>query len=406
MNALIKYGHGIANYIRSLKSSKIEDVEKELKSDKKKRPSYALQRQREFRTDFEQQDLKDAIMLAEDPEHPRRYDLLMNYKEFMRDLHLQSQIRTAIYKVISEPASLYSKKSKKPDSELTKLFKAQWFEDVCWIYLLAEFYGFSVIEFGEMKPDPNFNNQLVFKRVKDFPREHVSPEKQMILIRPTDLSGIPLDNPLIKKWILFCGDQYDLGLLADCGKHSIYKKYGYSDWSRSTEKWSDPILAIKSSSDNDKENDKKEEMAANFGNNGYVILDEDDDITLVERSNGTGYQIFKDFIESQNSENSKGVNGQVATADEKSFVGSAEVQERILNDYTIARLRALTYFVNDELIPYLVNCVNGETAYKALDGFEWTPNRFLDEEKKPKPKKEKEDDGGDPIKKLYKGFNQ
>lgn len=48
------------------------------------------------------------------------------------------------------------------------------------------------------------------------------------------------------------------------------------------------------------------------------------------------------------------VNGQTGTADEKSYVGAAEVHERILNKYTLARLQRIQRVINDQLIPFLI----------------------------------------------------
>ncbi len=69
----------------------------------------------------------------------------------------------------------------------------------------------------------------------------------------------------------------------------------------------------------------------------------------------------------------------MATADEKAFVGSAEVQERILNDYTESRLRSLMYFHNEITIPFLVGYNEGNTAYRALDGVRWRPVDFMED---------------------------
>ena len=102
---------------------------------------------------------------------------------------------------------------------------------------------------------------------------------------------------------------------------------------------------------------------------------------LLERSiSGNPHHIFLDFIKINNEENSKGINGQVATADEKAFVGSAEVQERILNDYTESRLRSLMYFHNEITLPFLIAYNDGNTAYRALQGMKWMPVDFMKDE--------------------------
>jgi SPP1 gp7 family putative phage head morphogenesis protein len=357
----------------------------------KNRLSYRLKRQRVFVGDLEQKHLKLALMQAEDPENPQRFILYTIYKEILRDFHLRSQMRTALNEVIGEPWAVIDKKTKQVHPQLTELLQKQWFDELSKHVLSAEFWGHSLIQFGVMKPTEKENAALApfeFDNVLLFPREHVSPERGLILLDPYDSKGIPFREPPFDTWLLEAGDPTDLGLLSIAAKYGLYKKYTLSDWSRSSEKWSDPLLVIHSSSDDDKENDKKEEMAANFGNNGYVILDDDDKVELLERSNGSGYKIFEDFANYLDKENSKGVNGQTGTSDEKAFVGGAEVHERILGGYTEARLRNLFYFHNDKTIPFLIG-----KGYK-LEGYQWMPLRLLNEKKKPT-----QEPGGAPEKK-------
>lgn len=354
-----------------------EDVLRYLGKDKNKRISYALKRYRAFKIELGQQELDAAIEIAENPEHPRRYELLLIYKEVLRDLHLLSQLRTAKIKITKEPWAIVDIKTKEIDQEATEFFQKQWFESLNEFILDAEFYGHSLIEFGQLiKTEvPNKVFPYNFDCVKIFPREHVCPEKGLILLQPVSLTGISYREEPFNEWLLEAGEPDNLGLLKEISRYAIYKNYSIKDWSRSNEKWGDPLLIIKSSSNDDTENDKKAEFAANFGNNGWALFDSDDQIELLERKEKDGYQVFQEFIKLMNEENSKGINGQTATADEKAFVGAAQVQERILDDYTISRLRGLLYFHNEKTIPFLI-----KKGFN-LKGKQWMPLMFLPEQK-------------------------
>lgn len=385
MNAFQKHAYRLTNLFQSLKRQNM----KEFAKSEKKRLSARLKRQRQHLANIQQDTLRFALAEAEDPEYPNRESLLAIYKDVYRDLHLQSQIRTAIYKVISEPWAVVDPKTEKEDKELTNLLQKQWFEDLSWLSSEAEFWGTTLIEFGQLVEDPD--DGIVFKDVKLFPREHVCPERGLILINPQDRHGLPYREAPFNNWLLEAGDPYDLGLLQYAARYSIYKKFSLSDWSRSGEKWTDPLLVIRSASDDEAENDKKEEFAANFGNNGYAIVDDDDEVELLERKAGQGaHLVWLDFIKLQNEENSKGVNGQVGSSDERSFVGSAEVHERILNDYTEARLRSLMYFHTDKTLPYLAQVNGGNTAYAGLKGKAWMPYRFTKEFQEERARREQE----------------
>jgi hypothetical protein len=204
----------------------------------------------------------------------------------------------------------------------------------------------------------------------------VRQETHEILLRPFDQKGIDYTSLGLDMVYLDAGDQEDLGLLADAARYAIYKRYSIADWANSSEKFGDPIVVIQTASDDEAENDKKEAFAKNFGKNGWAILDDQDKISLLQRqSQGNAHLIYKDFMSAMDEENSKGVNGQTATSEEKAFVGSAEVQERILNDYSEARLRSLYYWVNNKLFPFLAK--QKGSAYEALQGATWEPIKPL-----------------------------
>jgi len=317
--------------------------------------------------------LNRAIMEAEDTENPSRQQLYSIYSS-LKDLHVKSQIRTAIFKVISQPWVIVNKDNE-PQKELTELFQKKWFNDLNEHIISTEFWGHSLIYF-------TLNNETgEFTDAKLFPRIHVLPEQNSIIPNLGDGGAMfsYKDIPDLAKLFIEVKSTEPLGLLKDISRYSILKDYAIKDWGRSSEKWGDPHVILKSASQNNEEDDAKEAFLANFGNNGYAIVSKEDEIQLLERgSAGSSHNIFLDLIKLQNDETSKGINGQTATADEKSFVGSSEVQERILNDYTLSRLKDLMFYHNETTLPYLINYNNGNTAYKQLEGMKWMPVAFMD----------------------------
>ena len=67
-------------------------------------------------------------MEAEDTENPSRQQLYSIYNS-LKDLHVKSQIRTSIFKVISQPWVIVNKDNE-PQKELTELFQKKWFNDL------------------------------------------------------------------------------------------------------------------------------------------------------------------------------------------------------------------------------------------------------------------------------------
>lgn len=383
MNALQRIGQSLAKSVGFGKSKDLKQVQNLTKEEpttiaknSKKRLSSIVVPTRQWLSLNGQDDLKMAIETAKSPENPNREMLHEIYEEILRDFHLRSQMRTAINEVIAEPWAMVDKKTGKINEEVTKTMQAKWFYNVSRYFLEAEFFGHSLIEFGQLVKNED-NKEWEFKDVKLFPRKHVRPETGEILINPSDTKGIPYREAPFNTWLIEAGEPDDLGLLEIAARYSIYKKFTMSDWSRSGEKWGDPLLVIRSDSDDDTENNKKAEFAANFGSNGFVILDKDDEVEMLERQRDAGFKIFGDFWDKLDSENSKGMNGQTGTQDQKSFVGAAQVHERILQGYSEARLLNMKYFHNDVTIPFLKTVNGGDSMYKDVNKCEWIPLRLM-----------------------------
>lgn len=344
--------------------------------------TFKLKGNRSFKFNAGIDDLEKAIQVALDAENPSRIPLY-NIIKNNTDLHVKSQIRTALFKVIQEEGVIVDS-NYVIQKDATEQFKRKWFDDLNNHILEAELYGHSLIYFFlDLEKREIESSELL-------DRFHVSPERGAIIpdLNNEDKVFVYRGNELFQQIFLEVGKPKELGLMHEVVRQSILKRYTVSDWARSSEKFGDPLLAIKSASDNEEENDAKESFAKNFGNNGYVIVDVDDEIELMERKGaGSAHKIYLDFIKYLNEENSKGINGQSATADEKAFVGSAEVHERILNDYTLYRLRKLMHFHNEKTIPFLVQYNDGNTVYTNLKGMKWMPKRFLEKDKKDEDKK-------------------
>ena len=110
-----------------------------LKASDKKRVSPRLKLFRRPRIELEMDRLNFAVTAAQSPENPRRFWLYMLYHEILRDAHLLSQIRTAIYTIQQSKFIVTdSNGNEKPD--LHNLFEAKWFTDYLEHATNAEFW--------------------------------------------------------------------------------------------------------------------------------------------------------------------------------------------------------------------------------------------------------------------------
>ena len=314
-------------------------------SEEKRRASYSLKERPRASVSYEIKDIYQAITQAINPILSDRSRLLLIYDYILNDGHLTSQMEQAKMTVLSEPFGLYQ--NGKIQTDTTKILQSAWFENIIIGALEAEFFGYSLLD--------AFPTGKVLD-VKPIARLNVAPDDKLLLLDGMRVGNtIPYGGLENKLFLMQFGKNKDLGTLLKCSFNVIYKFYARSDWSRASEKFGMPILHIKANTNNDTELDHIEQKAANFGTDGYIVTQAGDEAFIVERKSSDMHKIYLENISYCDEQNSKVINGQTGTSDEKAFAGSAQVHERMQNTFTVARLRRIKYEMNDKVIPYLVN---------------------------------------------------
>lgn len=333
----------------------IEEFKKQM-TQNKKRVSLNLTRRRQFVASMKLDELKMAIMIAEDTIRPRREMLNEYYRQTLKDGHIIGEYEKAINKVVGSPFAVFKVGTDDIDEVATRLLMKAWFEDYRNYHEEARFHGHSLIQFVSMAPSTVNGIAQEFKEVELIDRDHVRPEDGFIVLDVSHETGIPFRDETIRKSLRLMefGKKDNIGILQIAAVERIWKNYSRSDWSRHSEKFGMPMLAIKAATSDPKELDKLQQMAEQFGNNLWMIIDPDDEIDLKEPTFKDSYQIYKEKALFCNTEISKAFTWQTGTSDEKAFVGSSEVHERVLDAYVEARKRKQTFNINDELFPFLI----------------------------------------------------
>lgn len=305
-----------------------------------------LSRLHEYRIDLEMKEWRLGVAWAEDRIRPRRNTLYRVYHRAMEDDHLLAQVRTAIFTV--RTGNYKVERNGQEVEELSTYFARPWFRDFLQYAVEAELWGHSLVEF-----DPGSMEQGEFQHLDLIPRLHVRPEYGEVVLNETDEKGIDFRKAPVNKYLVEIGGREDLGLLKVASRAIIRKDYSMGDWSRRNEKFGQPLLVVRTASRNEQELNEKQRMAENFGTNLWAILDDQDQIDLVESNQAFTFQTFQNMADRIDKAISILVNGQTGTTEEKSYVGSAEVHERILNTYTKDRLHRIQDLINWKLIPFL-----------------------------------------------------
>ena len=316
----------------------------------RKRASNTIKKQFKREVSWQISDIKMALIMAENPINPDRLRLHQIYRYVLRDARLKSQVRDALLKIKSEPWMFYNGSEEKPDEKLSELYRTRWFNLIIQYIAEKEMHGYSVVELDKI--DPEKNNIGIVTLI---PREHISIENQWVLINATvNGSYLPYGDIMWDIDLLeFCDRRDDYGILLECAYNVIWKYYARADWSRSSERWGSPTLAVTVDTNSDTELDEYETRAQNFGSDGYIIGQKGDEIEILERSGTNMHLIWLDSIKFCNEEMTIMVNGQTATTDQKAFVGSSEVQERKFEDLTLSRLQSIVDDINEKVLPYL-----------------------------------------------------
>lgn len=324
------------------------DIQFGLDTGVKKRPSQRLQRYSKYRMEMDQDNLRSAVLTAEQAHQPHRQFLINLYDQAMTtDSHLAAVARQRIAITNGEPFFVCDT-SKEPNEEATNLLMRPWFRAFTKYYLEHVLYGHSLIEFCELEDGE-------FTEVKLIPREFVIPDTRTLVFNLSDRQGVNYTEEPWNEWLLEAGEPKNLGLLLPATKQAIFKRYAEADWARRSERYGAPTLVIRTNETRDAELAKKEQMASNMGSGGYVILDSDDEVTLMEaNSSGDASKIYSERIRICNEEISKLILGQTMTTENGSSQSQANVHERTMYELVEADMRSFQDFANFRLFPFLI----------------------------------------------------
>jgi len=293
-------------------------------------------------------DWVSAVNQAKSPYNPDRTDLIDVYRDISIDGHLSGIITSIKNKVKAKPYMIVDQ-SGNEDKDKTKLFNQEWFVNFIEWSIDSMFYGYSLIQISDIKND-------TFRKLELIPREYVIPEKQLVkrnLYAGTIDDGIYYSQPPYDRWTIFLGNN-DLGLLHKVVPHAIAKKNLLISCWDNAELFGMPIRIVYTDITDEDRRRNAELMLKKMGKLASGVLDSSDKIDFQERNSSDAYNVFLQPYETSNKEMSKALGGQTGIFDEKSFVGSAEVHERLFDDYISSYCLSIEFQINNILIPKML----------------------------------------------------
>jgi len=298
---------------------------------------------------------RSAVENAEDIDNPDREELMKMYKDFIDDYQLFSAMQSRINKAITGSFKIMDESGDEDEEEMGKFIDPKghplpWFRDFMRIVMLSKFYGYEVIQLGDI-----VNKTYDF--VEKFPEENLIPYYHSILLdsRLAFMRGgsnaIDIDDPAYNKWIIGVGSRIDLGIINKCAPYIIYKSV-FGSWSEHADRFGMPLRVAKTDlRDNGRRQNLIDSFEAQTGA-AYIIGDFQDEINIIEqKGGGDPHNIYGMLIEKCDKAISKIVLSQTGTTDEKSYSGSADVHKGVFEDLIYSDKLDISTVINKELIP-------------------------------------------------------
>lgn len=302
-----------------------------------------------------QQDIgkwRAAWQRALDVENPNRNALYDIYTDVCVDLHLTGCIGQRKGFVTRKGFKLVNKDGFL-DEAATAIFEEEWFDDFVSEVLDTRFWGTSLIEFGT---PVDVLGKRRFSSISLVPRRHVRPEFAVFVRDQNDSPdrGISYREGLYADWCIEIGRPHDLGLLLKCAPSALSKKNMLAFWDGFGEIFGMPIRIARTTSADEKERTKLENMLNKMGAAFFGVFPEGTEIEIKETTRGDAYNVYDKRIERANSELSKGTLNQTMTIDSGSSLSQSEVHLEVFEDVVEQDRKFLRNIINNRLIPFMI----------------------------------------------------
>lgn len=252
-----------------------------------------IYRERLRRLDQDVSTWRRAIERAEDTYFPQRLDAIQLYQDTVLNAHVFSCLEKRRRLTLLKDWSIVNGETE--NERLEEMLDRPWFSQTLKYILDAKFYGYSLVNFGDIE-----NNEFV--KVVNFPREYIVPERKEISSMLYSPAGTKWEGTELEDWVLWVPTvsestslEVGMGLLYYIGLYEIHLRHLTGFNADYVEMFGQPLRVAKT----DKSGaslDDFEDMMANLGSSGWGIIGLDDEIDLKQPSgSGESYKSYSDF---------------------------------------------------------------------------------------------------------------
>lgn len=290
---------------------------------------------------------KNALQFAENIMYPNRLELYRLYKDVMLDAHLSSAINARKSYTLSTEYIVIDSKGEEVEP-LSEMLRTKWFYDFVNLSLDSQYFGFSLIEFGDRIDDEFVSIDLV-------PRQYVKPEFQIVVPTTSAIEGVSYLEPPYSNWCIGVGERTNLGILAKAAPLVLWKRGAITSYAEYTEMFGVPMRIMKTNAYDPDTRAMAENFMRNLGNSAYAIIGTDEEVNVIQAKNAAGSEaVFNGLIDKMDQQISKLILGGVGILDEKSFVGSTKVQQDNFEMICQADKVFIENVFKYQLVPFLI----------------------------------------------------
>lgn len=298
-------------------------------------------------------DWRIASQWAINVDSPNRIRLYDIYNDVNLDAHLSGCVKQREGFVMSRSFKLVDAMGNE-DEQALHYFDQAWFKELCRLVLEAVYWGYSLIELGDLTTDGD--GCVCYDGVQLIPRKHVIPEYGRVI---TDLgrdwrTGIDYRQPPFSDWLIEAGRPDDLGLYQKAAMHTIPKKNMLAFWDTFGEIFGMPMRIAKTTSRDQKDIDKLSDMLQESGASLTMVAPLDTEIEFVESAKGDAFNVYDKRIDRCNSELSKLIIGQTMTIEDGSSLSQSQTHLQVFENLVESDRDMLRDVVNNRLIPRMV----------------------------------------------------
>lgn len=342
------------------------NLAKETDRERVKHVVMALQQTTDALTRKDIADWRRAWQMAINVDNPNRQPLYDIYRDTDADGHLSGCVKQREGFVMAKSFKLVDAKGNESD-EVLHYFDKSWFKQLCRLSLDAVYWGYSLIELGEVITDSD--GLRSYSGVRLIPRKHVIAEKGRVIRQLGDdwRSGINYHEPPFSSWLIEAGWPDNLGLFLKAAQHTIPKKNMLAFWDTFGEIFGMPMRIAKTASRDTKEIDRLHQMLVNAGASQTAIMPLDTELEFIESTRGDAYNVYNQRIDRANSEISKLIIGQTMTIEDGSSLSQSQTHLKVFQNLVEDDADMLRDIVNNQLIPRMIEHGFPIKGYR----FEW-----------------------------------